>query len=511
MHARAEILTQPHRAPPSFIDQAFSRAAGVRRSEGNAVRVLNDAAENYPAWLDAIGRARRYIYFESYILRDDVAGNQFADALIAKSREGVVVRVLYDWLGAIGKSPASFWRRLRDAGVDVRAFNPFQPLRPFAWVHRDHRKSLVVDGSIGFVTGLCVGDEWVGDAARDIAPWRDTGIELLGPAVTQVEDAFARVWSLAGDPIPDGERASPETVHAGDVALRVVASEPIRGALLRFDQLLASAARRTLWLTDAYFAGMPSHVEALRSAALDGVDVRLLVPGATDIPIVRAFSRAGYRPLLQAGVRVFEWNGPMIHAKTAVADDQWGRIGTSNLNVASWLGNYELDVIIEDAGIAARMSRQFLTDLENATEVMLRDRRRYPRGTSAGRTGGTVGTASRAAAGALRIGNTVTAAVTNRRVLSPPDAGIVSGVGAALVGLGIAALLWPRIVAIPAAVITAWLGIALFARGVRLWRRRRGRDSRMHPLPPHEETASPVRPGGKATADQSASGDSAGP
>src|SRR5690606_9575462 len=175
---------------------------------------------------------------------------------------------------------------------------------------------------------------------RDVAPWRDTGVELLGPAVGQVEDAFARVWSLAGAPIPAGERAAPQTMRAGDVALRIVASEPIRGALLRFDQLLASAARRTLWLTDAYFAGMPSHVEALRSAALDGVDVRLLVPGTTDIPIVRAFSRAGYRPLLEAGVRVFEWNGPMIHAKTAVADEQWGRIGTSNLNVASWLGNY---------------------------------------------------------------------------------------------------------------------------------------------------------------------------
>src|SRR5690606_4940298 len=117
MHARAEIPTQRQHAPPSFIDQAFSRAAGVRRSEGNAVRVLHDAAENYPAWLDAIGRARHYIYFESYILRDDAAGNRFADALIARSRDGIVVRVLYDWLGAIGKSPASFWRRLRDAGV----------------------------------------------------------------------------------------------------------------------------------------------------------------------------------------------------------------------------------------------------------------------------------------------------------------------------------------------------------------------------------------------------------
>lgn len=486
MHARAEHPTQLTLVQPSFIDQAFSRTAGVRRSEGNAVRVLNDAAENYPAWLDAIAAAQRYIYFESYILRDDSSGRTFADALMARSRAGVVVRVVYDWLGAIGKTAPAFWRALREAGVDVRAFNPFQPLRPFAWMHRDHRKSLVVDGDVAFVTGLCVGDEWVGNAARGVAAWRDTGVELRGPAVSQVEDAFARIWSLAGEPIPAGERVDPELTLAGDVALRVVASEPVRGALLRFDQLLASAARRTLWLTDAYFAGMPSHVEALRSAALDGVDVRLLVPGTTDIPIMRAFSRAGYRPLLEAGVRVFEWNGPMIHAKTAVADEQWARIGTSNLNVASWLGNYELDVIVEDPRVAAAMSRQYLADLENATEVLLRERRRLPRRDGpVVRTPGTVGSAGRAAAGALRVGNTVTAAVTNRRVLGPPDAGIVSGVGVALVGLGAAALLWPRIVAIPAAIITGWVGVALFARGVRLWRSRRRQPPVPQPRTPH--------------------------
>jgi cardiolipin synthase len=486
MHARADHATQLT-VLPSFIDQAFSRAAGVRRSEGNAVRVLNDATENYPAWLDAIGAARRYIYFESYILREDRSGSEFADALIAKARDGVVVRLVYDWLGGIGKTSASFWRALREAGVDVRPFNPFQPLRPFAWVHRDHRKSLVVDGEVAFVTGLCVGDEWVGDPARGIEPWRDTGVELRGPAVAQVEDAFARIWSLTGDPIPAGERAEPTGQAVGDVALRVVASEPIRGALLRFDQLLASAARSTLWLTDAYFAGIPSHVEALRSAAIDGVDVRLLVPGSTDIPLMRAFSRAGYRPLLEAGVRVFEWNGPMIHAKTAVADQQWARIGTSNLNMASWLGNYELDVIVEDSRIASFMSEQYLADLENATEILLRERRRYPRRTSTAlRTPGTIGSAGRAAAGALRVGHTVTAAVTNQRVLGPPDAEIVAGAGVLLVGLGAAALLWPWIVGIPAAVLAGWFGIALFARGVRLWRSRRRQSQSLEPRRPQQ-------------------------
>ncbi len=483
MHSRTEALEATHPVRLSFIDQAFSRAAGVRRTEGNAVRVLFDAGENYPAWLDAIAAARHYIYFESYILRDDRAGREFADALAARVQDGVVVRLLYDWMGAIGKTSRRFWHRLRDAGVDVRAFNPFQPARPLAWVHRDHRKGLVVDGAVAYVTGLCVGDEWVGDPERGVPPWRDTGLELRGPAVAQVEDAFARVWDLAGEPIPAGERRAGDGRAAGDVAVRIVASEPNRGALLRFDQLVAAAARSSLWLADAYFAGMPSHVEALRSAARDGVDVRLLVPGATDIPIMRALTRAGYRPLLEAGVRVYEWNGPMMHAKTAVADEQWARIGTSNLNAASWLGNYELDVIIEDADIARVMTDQYLADLGNATEILLRDGRRAARRPATALTSpGAVGRAGRAAAGALRLGNTVTSAVTNRRILGAPDAGVVAGAGLALLALAAGAVLWPALVALPVAVLTAWLGLALLGRALRLRRaRKRTRPSSRQP------------------------------
>src|SRR5439155_21194315 len=151
--------------------------------------------------------------------------------------------------------------------------------------------------------------------------------------------------------------------------MRIVASEPNHAGLLRVEELVAAAARDTLWLTDAYFAGIPSYLEALRAAALDGVDVRLLVPGGTDIPILRPLSRAGYRPLLEAGVRVFEWNGPMLHAKTAVADGRWARVGSSNLNVASWLGNYELDAVMENTEFAHAMAAQYEDDLTHATEV----------------------------------------------------------------------------------------------------------------------------------------------
>src|SRR5439155_6544223 len=149
--------------------------------------------------------------------------------------------------------------------------------------------------------------------------------------------------------------------------LRVVATVPNTAGLFRLGQLVAALARERLWLTDAYYAGTPTYVQALRSAARDGVDVRLLVPNGTDIPLLRPLSRAGYRPLLEAGVRVFEWIGPMLHAKTAVADGHWARVGSSNLNVSSWFGNFELDLVVEDERFGQEMEAMYLEDMKNAT------------------------------------------------------------------------------------------------------------------------------------------------
>jgi hypothetical protein len=145
--------------------------------------------------------------------------------------------------------------------------------------------------------------------------------------------------------------------------MRIVATVPYTAALFRVDQLVAALAQRTLWLTDAYFAGTTPYVQALRAAARDGVDVRILVPGSSDIPVLRPLSRAGYRPLLEAGVRVFEWNGSMLHAKTAVADGRWARVGSTNLNLASWIGNRELDAMVEDEAFARDMEAMYLEDL----------------------------------------------------------------------------------------------------------------------------------------------------
>ena len=189
----------------TLADQVFSRAGGAPLVRGNAVRLLRDAAENYPAWLAAIGSARRSVHFENYMVHDDDVGRRFASALVDKAREGVRVRVLYDWFGSLGKARARFWRRLREGGVDVRCYNPPRLSQPLGWIARDHRKCLVVDGQVAFVTGLCVGTRWEGAPDRGLPGWRDTGLEVRGPAVAEVAHAFADSWAATGAPLPPDE------------------------------------------------------------------------------------------------------------------------------------------------------------------------------------------------------------------------------------------------------------------------------------------------------------------
>lgn len=383
------------------------------------------------------------------------------------------VRVLYDWMGAIGKTSQRFWRRLREANIEVRCVNPPQFSSPFGWLSRDHRKMLAVDGRIGFVTGLCIGKMWEGDVRRRLEPWRDTGVEIRGPAVADLEDAFARMWDIVGAPLPRSEIPHRTDIAAvGDIGLRVIASEPNMAGLYRLDTLIAAGARHSLWLTDAYFVGTTVYVQALIAAARDGVDVRLLVPGSSDIAVVCALSRAGYRPLLEGGVRVFEWNGPMLHAKTAVADSHWARVGSTNLNPASWWGNWELDVAVEDSGFAQQMEAMFLDDLQHATEIVLNTRRRI-RVTGVGgpqnaRIRRGQGSAGRAVAGALRLSHVVGAAITSRRALGPAEARVMVGGGALLFAVSVVAIVWPRVITFPLAALGLWVGTVLLARAYRL-------------------------------------------
>ena len=462
-------------------DHAFARAAGAVPSDGNAVRLLLDAGENYPAWLDALGRAERYILFESYLFVDDPLGRSFADLLAAKARAGLRVCVVVDWLGSLGGR--ALWGPLRAAGVEVRVFNPPRLESPLAWLSRDHRKSIVVDGSVGFVSGLCVDTAWEGNAAKRLEPWRDTGVEIRGPAVADLAHAFAQIWAACGGkPLGALPAGTDERGAHGTVRVHVVAGVPGAAGIYRLDLLLASVARKSLWLTDAYFVGTSAYTQALRAAAADGVDVRLLVPGASDIPALSPLSRAGYRPLLEAGVRVFEWNGTMLHAKTAVADGTWARVGSTNLNLASWMSNYELDVAIEDAAFAQAMAAQHEKDVDHATEIVIttrnRVRRTEPRAAVARDAGEPVakrapsGSAGRAAAGAVSVGSALGAALTNRRTLGPAEAGLLGTMAMLVFGVAAVAAIWPRVVAWPLAVVGAWLAVSWLLKSVSIWRGR---------------------------------------
>jgi cardiolipin synthase len=474
----------PREAPPrratselaaALADRVFDRAAGSDVIEGNAVRLLRDAAENYPAWLDAIRRAQRLILFESYIIADDEVGREFADALAERARDGVRVHVIYDWLGSLGSG--ALWKRLVAAGAHVRGFNRFRFDSPLGWFARDHRKTIAIDGAVAYVSGLCVSQRWLGDAARGMEAWRDTGIEIRGPAVAALERAFGRVWiACGGAPLLQEALTLPGSIlPQGEMGLRVIAGEPNATSTYRLDLAIASLAHRSLWLTDAYFVGTAAYVQALAAAARDGVDVRLLVPGASDIPALSPLSRAGYRPLLQAGVRVFEWDGTMLHAKSAVADGLWARVGSTNLNIASWMGNYELDVAVENARFAAEMAEQFETDLVRSTEIVLtarnRVRRREGEEAAAPPKRAASGSAGRAAAGAVSVGSALGAALTGRRTLGFAESGLLTKMGLTAIAFAVVAGFWPHVVSWPAALLAAWVGLAWVAKAIALRRK----------------------------------------
>ena len=482
------VTTQPVSFGPPYrqalddlrLERAFARIADSDLREGNAIALLRDSRENYPAWLEAIRQAQTIIHFENFIIADDVTGRAFADALIERARAGVRVRVLYDWLGSSFRALPGFWRRLREAGIEAKVFNPPRLTDPF-WIRRNHRKLITVDGRIGFVSGLCVSDSWIGKKGTE--PWRDTGLSVEGPLVADLDASFAESWALAGmKPIPKSELPDAGTIaQVGPVAARVISGEPGMLRTYRVDQFIAATAQRNLWLTDAYFVATTSYVQALGEAARDGVDVRILVPGSSDVPALQPVVRAGYRSLVEAGIRVYEWNGSMLHAKTAVADGRWSRVGSTNLNIASWATNWELDVVIEDAAFAEAMEAMYLEDLANATEIVpgWQSRRRQARNMRSRRgqrykKGGV----RRLAAGALALSSTVGKAVGSRS-LTATEASSVALIAFALLALAALIAFFPLVVVSPIVIGLVWLALALLIRAFRLKRRVRLRRRKL--------------------------------
>jgi len=448
--------------------RALDRAAGMQAIPGNAVTLLVDGADTYAAMHAQIAAATRRIHLENYIIHADAVGQRFADALIAKAKAGVRVRVLYDWLGSFG-TPRRFWRALREGGVEVRAFGPPSLRDPLLLFARDHRKLLVVDGESGVTGGLCIGQDWVGDPVKSRLPWRDTAIAIVGPAARALDSAFARAWTFAGGETPDdaSEMAS-DVSPVGETTVRVVATEPGRERAYRTMDLLLGVSGERIWLTEAYLSAPQRMYQAFQDAARDGADVRLLLPGSSDLTMVRNLGRAGYRPLLRAGVRIWEWSGPMLHAKTLVADGRWCRVGSSNLNVSSLLANWELDILIDDGSFGEAMESQFRWDLTHAREVVLRPRRvpalfgreippriaLAPPPEGGGRH--VPGLRERVRSAAIIAGSLVRGA----------RAAIFGPLAAVLLTLAVAFILFPATMAVIAAILSALVGSAMAVRAL---------------------------------------------
>jgi cardiolipin synthase len=364
---------------PSFA-RGLWRIAAADVSSGNQVKLLRDGPATFETMIELIDGAEQSVALESYIFRSDDVGKDMASALERAVRRGANVRLLLDWVGARGTS-RKFIKQIRHNGVDVAIFNAPGFHRWLGAVPRDHRKLLVVDGSVGVTGGVGVGREWTtGVQKKQRSRWRDTAVKIEGPAAHDMMSAFDHMWRRTKGHERRGShrflRRPARGAHLDPATdqpalVGIIEGEPLRWRVSRALQIQAISARRSIWIATAYFTPSPSEVEALNGAARDGVDVRILLPSRNDHPWVSLLARRYYRRLLTNGVRLWEWQGEMMHAKTSVVDGRWVRVGSTDFNPLGVAINYELDAVIEDAALGQEAEHMFLADLEGSREVTL--------------------------------------------------------------------------------------------------------------------------------------------
>ncbi|HEY3226747.1 MAG TPA: phospholipase D-like domain-containing protein [Planctomycetota bacterium] len=347
-------------------------------SDGNRVRLLNDGAEAFPRMLEAIAGARHSVLVEMYTFGSDSTGKKFAAALAERAKAGVTVRVLYDGLGS-REASTSIFQSMRAAGAGV---TPFRPLGWFSLRRRDHRKIVVVDGATAFLGGMNLTDEYA-PVSEGGQGWHDVQIEIEGPEVRDLVTLFAQTWTQEEDD-PLFPKGSPEVPapRRGGVPVAAIGSDqrPTRKAIGNAYLHALKNARKRVWIANAYFVPSLKFHRAIRHAAARGVDVRILAPVKTDVQPVYYASRALFDGLLRRRIRIFEYQGSVLHAKTSVIDGVWSSVGSYNLDHLSILNNLEVTAIVLDEAFAARMEALFEEDCKNSKEVKLAEwRRRSPR------------------------------------------------------------------------------------------------------------------------------------
>jgi cardiolipin synthase len=371
----AEALPQGVR-DPGFADLLREIEGGGPLHRGDAVELFFDGEQALRAMLAAIGSARAELLVESYILKDDSTGRAFLAALAGAAGRGVRVRVLADALGSSATSSA-FWSEMERSGIAVQLFHR---LLPYLWAQafRDHRKILVADRQVAFTGGMNIADEYGSSRHAPEGLWRDTHARVAGPTAWELAVVFSEGWARAHGEALAFEPAPPEAPNGPSI--RVLDSRPGRGHVESASVLAAllGAARRRAFVTNPYFAPLAATRRALTQAASRGVDVRLLLPGRSDVPLVRHAGHGLYAELLAGGVRIWEYEAAVLHAKTLVVDEHACVVGSSNLDVRSFRFNAECNLVILDDATAGCMAEQFLKDLASAQPVNLEAWARRP-------------------------------------------------------------------------------------------------------------------------------------
>lgn len=360
--------------------QTMHALTGAALSKDNRVEILKNGVQIFPSMLAAIRSAKRSIDLEFYIYWDGEVGRQFAEELAERARAGVEVKVILDAVGSasMSRSLIDFMQR---NGIDVEWYHPLRWYTLSRMNHRTHRKLLVVDGEIGFCGGVGIADEWLGDAdAKN--HWRETVVRIEGPAVMQMQFAFMDNWVKSRGELLTGLHYFPLAEPRGHHCTQVIKSSPTEGssaAKLLYIVSIVSATK-SIYISTAYFVPDRDTNRALEGAVRRGVDVRVIVPGEyTDVPIVRQASRMHYELLLRRGIRIFEYQPTMMHAKTMVVDGIWTTVGSSNFDDRSFRLNDEINVNIYDEQIALQMETMFFEDLKRCEEITLRKFFRRPR------------------------------------------------------------------------------------------------------------------------------------
>lgn len=346
---------------------------------GNRVTSLADGDEVFPAMLAAIRSARHTITFETYIFWSSSVARQFTGALVERARAGVHTHVLIDWVGSQRVSDDDL-ARMREAGVEVQLYRPLRWYDLDRLNHRDHRKLLIVDGRVGFTGGVGIADKWLGHA-QDRDHWRDSQFRAEGPVVAQLQAAFMDDWLESRGVVLDGPGYFPDLDPTGPALAQALKSSPSSGsASLRLMYLLAIAsASRSVLIGNSYFVPDDMTVAMLVAARARGVDIEIVVPGPIlDAQVVRRASRAKWGPLLEAGVRIYEYQPTMYHTKVMVVDDRWVSVGSTNLDDRSFRLNQEANLNVLDPDFGAQQARQFAEDRARSRRITLEEWRRRP-------------------------------------------------------------------------------------------------------------------------------------